>query len=379
MQFDLSEEQELLKATLQQFLTQRYGFRERVAASRSAPGYRADIWQALAKDLGLLGVIAPEALGGLVGGADEQLLVMEEMGRFLCLEPVAETGFQSVWLLSHGNGAARALVGPIAEGRLIVVPAVGEPGLRYDFEDIDTQAEQSADGWEISGRKAVVVAAPWAQRLIVAARTSGSAGEGQGLSLFVVPVDAAGVTLHPYPTIDGRCAADIVLDRVKVDGDALIGTSGDGLSLLEEWRDRAIAGQAAEAAGLLDRLLSDTVAYCKDRHQFGAPIASYQALQHRMVDMHIQVELVRAAALLAAAKLDAPCHERARAASSAKVAVAQACRFVGQNAVQLHGGMGMTDELAIGHYFKRATQIEAEFGTESWHLARLARLAATAN
>jgi len=378
MQFDLSEELNLLKATLQQFLTQRYGFRERVSASRTAPGYRPDIWQALAQQLGLLGVIAPEPVGGLGGGADEQMIVMEEMGRFLCLEPVAETVFQAMWLLSKAAPPVQALAAQIVEGRVIVVPAIGEPGVRYDFPAITTRAEQTAGDWMISGHKAVVVAAPWAQHLIVAARTSGEAGDADGLSLFVVPTDAAGVTLQPYPTIDGRHAADIVLEAVPVEASALIGKPGDGLALLEEWRDRAIAGQAAEAAGLLDRLVTDTVAYCKERQQFGAPIASYQVLQHRMVDMHIQVELVRSAALLAAAKLDAPPRERARAASSAKVAVAQACRYVGQNAVQLHGGMGMTDELAIGHYFKRATQIEAELGTESWHLARLAMLAAEA-
>lgn len=379
MQFDPSEEQNLLKATLQQFLTQRYGFRERVEASRMAPGYRTEIWQAFAKELGLLGVAAPEALGGLGGSPDEQMIVMEEMGRFLCLEPVAEAAFQAIWLLSRGGAAVRALIEPIIEGGMIVVPAVGEPGMRHDLKDIATRAEQAGDGWAISGRKAVVAAAPWAQALIVAARTAGEPEDAEGLTLFMVPVEAAGVTLHPYPTIDGRCAADVVFERVEVGREALVGQLGEGLPLLEEWRDRAIAGQAAEAAGLLDRLVADTVAYCKERHQFGAPIASYQALQHRMVDMHIQVELVRAAAFLAAAKLDAPAEERARAASSAKVAVAQACRYVGQNAVQLHGGMGMTDELAIGHYFKRATQIEAEFGTESWHLARLARLAARAD
>lgn len=377
MQFDLSEEQSLLRATLQQFLSQRYGFRDRVSASRKAPGYRPEIWQAMALELGLLGIIAPESAGGLGGGADEQMIVMEEMGRFLCLEPVAETAFQAMWLLSKAAaGSFQGLVAQVVEGRAIVVPAIGEPGMRYDFPAIAMRAEQAANGWTLSGRKAVVAAAPWAQHLIVAARTSGRPGDTEGLSLFVVPTETAGVTLQPYPTIDGRHAADVVFEAVRVEASALIGKPGEGLALLEQWRDRAIAGQAAEAAGLLDRLVTDTVAYCKERQQFGAPIASYQVLQHRMVDMHIQVELVRSAALLASVKLDAPPRERARAASSAKVAVAQACRFVGQNAVQLHGGMGMTDELAIGHYFKRATQIEAELGTQAWHLSRLAMLAA---
>lgn len=365
MNFDLTEEQALLKATLQQFMVQRYPFKARVEASRGELGYRAEIWRAFADELGLLGVIAPPELGGMGGDAVEQLVVMEELGRHLCLEPVAESVFQAGWLMARGGDSVRAIVPQIASGATIAAVAVSEPGMGYDLAEISTWAEPAGDGWVLSGTKAVAMAAPWANWLVVAAKTEG------GILLFVVPADAPGLHLQVYPTIDGRRAADVTLQRVQVPGDMVI---AGGLPLLEEWRDRAIAAQAAEAAGLLDRLVTDTVDYAKQRQQFGQPIASFQALQHRMVDMHIQLELVRAAAVLAACKLSAPEQERARAASSAKIAVAKACRFVGQNAVQLHGGMGMTDELAIGHYFKRATQIEGEQGSESWHLARLARL-----
>lgn len=372
MNFELNEDQRLLKDMLNQFLTQRYGFAERVRASREEPGYREDIWTALSTELELFGLTVPPAQGGHGGGAVEQMIVMEELGRALVLEPVCETLFQCGWLLAQGGDAHAGLLSDVAAGKVKLALAISEPGMRYDLEDIATSAESTGRGWTITGRKSVVMAAPWADHLIVAAQTS------EGLSLFVVAAHAAGVTLHAYPTIDGRRAADIELVDVQVSPDALLGALGGGLALLEEVRDRAIAAQAAEAAGLLDRLLTDTVAYCKQRKQFGQPIASFQALQHRMVDMYMHVEMTRAAALLASVKLDGPADERARAASSAKVTLANACRFVGQNAVQLHGGMGMTDELAIGHYFKRATVLEAEFGSADWHLARHARLSAQA-
>ncbi|MBK6707938.1 MAG: acyl-CoA dehydrogenase family protein [Sphingomonadales bacterium] len=374
MNFELSEDQQMLQNMLRQFLAQRYGFAERVAASRSDPGYRTEIWSALAGELGLLGATISQERGGLGGGAIEQMIIMEELGRALMLEPVAETLFHGGWLLEKAGGAATGLLGDVAAGKVRLALAIGEPQMRYDYGYIAATAEPGPAGWRLNGQKSVVIAAPWADRLIVAARTSGQAGDASGISLFLVSSDADGVAMHPYPTIDGRRAADIILTNVEVSQDALIGGEGRGLELLEELRDRAVAAQAAEASGLLDKLLQDTVAYTQQRQQFGQPIASFQVLQHRMVDMYMHVELTRAAALLATLKLDAPADERARAASSAKATVAEACRFVGQNAVQLHGGMGMTDELPIGHYFKRATQIEGEFGSADWHLARRARL-----
>jgi len=374
MNFELSEDQQMLQNMLRQFLAQRYGFAERVAASRSDLGFRPEIWSALTGELGVLGATISQEQGGLGGGAVEQMIIMEELGRALVLEPVSETLFHGAWLLEKAGGAAAGQLAEVAAGKVRLALAVGEPQMRYDYAEVAATAERSTSGWRLSGQKSVVIAAPWADQLIVAARTSGRAGDAAGISLFLLPADAAGVSMHPYPTIDGRRAADIILSDVEVSQEALVGGEGQGLELLEELRDRAVAAQAAEASGLLDKLLQDTVAYTQQRQQFGQPIASFQVLQHRMVDMYMHVELTRAAALLATLKLDAPADERARAASSAKATVAEACRFVGQNAVQLHGGMGMTDELAIGHYFKRATQIEGEFGTADWHLARRAKL-----
>ena len=374
MNFELSDDQRMLQDMLRQFLAQRYGFAERVAASRSDLGYRPEIWSAFADELGLLGATISPDQGGFGGGAVEQMIIMEELGRALVLEPVAETLFHGGWLLEKAGGSAAQILRDVAKGKTRLALAIGEPQMRYDYEDIAATAERTAAGWRLNGQKAVVIGAPWADQLIVAARTSGSVGDAAGISLFLTAADEAGVAMHPYPTIDGRRAADIILTDVVVGSDAVIGGEGQGLELLEELRDRAVAAQAAEAAGLLDKLLQDTVAYTQQRQQFGQPIATFQVLQHRMVDMYMHVELTRAAALLATLKLDAPADERARAASSAKATLAEACRFVGQNAVQLHGGMGMTDELPIGHYFKRATQIEGEFGIADWHLARRARL-----
>lgn len=371
MDFDLTEEQALLRATLSQFLAQQYGFAQRTAASRREPGYRLDIWQDIAGRLGLLGATLSVEAGGLGGGAVEQMLIMEELGRALVLEPVAETLFQGAWLLEQ-CGARDVLPGVIA-GDVRLAIAIGEPGMRYDLADIAAKAARTGDSWCLTGGKAVVMAAPWATHLIIAARTSGNAGEAYGLSLFLVPAKAEGLTLHAYPTVDGRRAADVVLESAAA---SLIGLEGKALEMLEELRDRAIAAQAAEASGLLDRLVKDTVEYTKQRQQFGQTIADFQVLQHRMVDMHMQVEMVRSAAVFSALKLDADPVERALAASAAKVTVANACRFVGQNAVQLHGAMGMTDELPIGHYFKRATVMESDWGSVDWHLARHAVLSA---
>lgn len=377
MNFTLTDEQNLLRASLGQFLQQRYDFAERTAASRGAAGYRADIWSALANELGVLGMTISEAHGGLGGGPVEQMILMEEAGRALLIEPVSETVFQAGWLLEQAGGAlAGQLLGQIAGGAVKLAVALGEPSMRYDLADISIRALRDGTGWRLDGVKAMVMAAPWADRLIVAARTAGQAGDADGLSLFVVDPAAPGVALHPYPTVDGRRAADIEFAGVALPAEAQIGPEGGALALLEAMRDRAIAAQAAEAAGLLDKLLADTVEYTKQRQQFGQPISSFQVLQHRMVDMYMQVEMVRSAAVLAALKLDGDPAERARAASAAKVTVANACRFIGQNAVQLHGGMGMTDELPIGHYFKRATLIESEHGTADWHLARHAALSA---
>jgi alkylation response protein AidB-like acyl-CoA dehydrogenase len=378
MEFELNEEQVQLKSGLDRYLASANDFTRRTAAIRSAAGRCEDLWQALAGELGVLGAGLPEAHGGF-GGALEQMVVMEAAGRALLGEPLAETLCQAAPLLAHAGGAvADALLAGIVAGQVRIAHAVGEADMGNDLAGIDLPATRTASGWRLDGEKQVVVGAPWATHLLLAARTAGVPGNGQGISLFVVPARTKGLTMHPYRTLDERQAADLVLSGVELGSDALIGMEGAGLALLEEWRDRAIAAATAEACGLLERLIEDTVAYAKQREQFGQKIGSFQALQHRMVDMYLQLELVRSAALLVCQALDGPAEDRAKAASSAKVTVAQACRFIGQNAVQLHGGMGMTDELPIGHYFKRATVIEHSFGSAGWHTMRRAAMDAVA-
>jgi alkylation response protein AidB-like acyl-CoA dehydrogenase len=376
MQVALSEEQVLLKDALSGFLADRYRFADRVATARAQPGFDAALWQALTGDLGLGGMAIPAEHGGLASDFADQMVVMEECGRALLVEPLAESCFLAAPLLARlgGEGAA-AWLPRIASGEARVVLAVGEADMGYDLRDIALSATRTATGWRLDGTKSVVVAGPWAQALIVAARSAGERGDTAGLSLFLVPVETPGVDISAYPTLDERRAADIRFDGVLLPDGALLGEAGQALESLEWVRDRAIALQAAEATGLLDRLVADTIAYCRDRQQFGQPLSSFQVLQHRMVDMFLHTELTRSAALLAAGLVDGDPRERALAASAAKVTVAQACRFVGQNAVQLHGGMGMTDELPIGHYFKRATVIEREHGSADFHLRRHASFA----
>ena len=374
MDFELNDEQQQLKATLQRYLAGAGDFAARTRALRSEPGWREQVWQGLA-ELGVLSIGLPEAQGGFGGGL-EMLAAMEELGRALAPEPVAETLFQAAPLLARGGHAE--LVEGIAAGTVRFAVAVGEEGMRDDLSAIALNAARTANGWRLDGTKCVVIAAPWATHLLVAARTAGQAGEGQGLSLFVVPADAPGLTMTPYRMLDERRAADVHFAGVELGAGALVGAEGQGLALLEEWRDRAIAAAAAEACGVIERLLDDTVAYAKQREQFGQKIGSFQVLQHRMVDMVLELELARSAAMLACQSLDGDAAQRSAAASAAKVTVARACRFAGQNAVQLHGGMGMTDELAIGHYFKRATVIEHQFGSAGWHLARRAAVDAAA-
>ena len=301
-------------------------------------------------------------IGAALLDAQQGAIIAEEIGRARAPLPFAEVA-TAAWLLDRCGA-------PALPAAAIATLAWAEPALRYDFADIKTRAGRSGDGWRLGGTKAVVGWAAGAEAIIVAARTG-----DDGVSLFRIdPARTDGLHLSPYRTIDGHPAADMSLEDHLLSADALIGPEGGAIDLLEEARDRALALLAAEAVGLLDSLLEQTVAYTGQRRQFGQPIAGFQALQHRMVDMYLECELARSSAWLAVEALDESAAARARAVSSAMVNVARACRFVGQQAIQLHGGMGMTDELAIGHYVKRAMAIEVLWADADWHLARIAGL-----
>ncbi|HEY2049423.1 MAG TPA: acyl-CoA dehydrogenase family protein [Caulobacteraceae bacterium] len=375
MDFSFTEEQGLLRDSVAAYLTDHYDFDKRRAAIKSGDGWRPEVWKAFAQDLGILGAAFPEDVGGLGGGPIETMVVMEEFGRALVVEPYLSTvviggGF----LRRAGTDAAKEVIGGVIGGDVLIAFAWAEPQARYSLFDLKTTARQEGGGWVLNGQKAVVIGAPWATHLLVTARTGGGQRDAGGVSVFLVPKSAAGVVTRDYPTVDGRRASEISFENVRLGPEALIGEAGGALPLVEQVVDEAIAATCAEACGVLRKLHEGTLEYTKQRKQFGQPIAAFQVLQHRMVDMFIQVEQSVSMTYMAHIRLSEEAEERAKSISAAKVQIGRACKFVGQNAIQLHGGMGMTDEMAIGHYFKRATMLEGEFGSTDHHLRRYERL-----
>lgn len=372
MHFSLTPEQQLLSETVQRFLAKEYGFEARRRILRSPEGWSREVWATLA-EMGLLGLQVPEAHGGMGPAPVETLLTLMAMGRALVVEPYLSSAVMGTALVRDlGSPAQQAVLLPaLAMGETIVVPAHGEDGARYDLERVTTVAARKGRGWELRGQKAVVLHASAADHLLVSARTAGEADDPAGISLFLVPRGAPGLSLISYPTLGGHRAAQVVLSDVTVADDALLGEPGRALEALSATFDLGVAALCAEAAGALQATLEATIEYTKTRKQFGVPLAKFQALQHRMADMLIHVEQARSMAYLAslrAGETDAP--ERRRAVSAAKVIVGQACRQVGQQAVQLHGGMGVSDEVPVSHYFRRLAAIELSLGDSEHHLER---------
>ena len=376
MDFSFTEEQTLLRNTVQSLLSDKYDFDTRRKVAKSADGWRPEIWAQFA-ELGLLAAPFSEEMGGLGGGAIETMIVMEEFGRHLVIEPYLETVVIAGGFLREGGSAAQqeAHIPGIVGGETVWAFAYAEPQGRYNLADLTTTAKKDGSGYVINGYKAVVLGAPWAQKLIVTARTSGGQRDRDGVSVFIVDKSAAGVSTRDYPTVDGRRASEITFENVKVDADALIGAEGKGLPLVEKITDQAIAALSAEAIGCMKELNTATVEYCKTRKQFGVPIGKFQVLQHRMVDMFMAYEQSVSMTYMVNLKLDEGDAERTKAAAGAKVQIGKAGRFVGQQAVQLHGGMGMTDELSVGHYFKRLTMIDTQFGNIDYQLKRYSEAA----
>ena len=368
MNFDFSEEQHQLRDSLRALLTDRYTFEWRRASIGTPTGLSPDAWGWFA-ELGILSMTLPERVGGLQLDRMSTLVVMEELGRSLVIEPYLETVVMCGDLLARAaSNYADQLLAKIGSGTALVALAASEPTSRYEPSCLCTSAERDGAHWQLNGVKSMVISAPWASHLLVPARTSG------GVSLFMLDKTTPGVVLHECATIDGRRAADIVLRKVQLPAEALLYEDGLALERLEHTIDAGIAALGAEAIGVLEQLHHLTLDYCKQRRQFGQPIGKFQALQHRLVDMYMEIELARSAIYLATLKLDAPAHERAAAAAAAKASVNQACRLVGQSAVQLHGGIGMTDDVAVSHLFKRASTIELQLGTTDYHVTRYAAL-----
>lgn len=371
MDFTLTEEQELLRGGLTKFLSTRYNLESSRAAAKLGAGWQPDIWRGFAVELGILGATLPEDAGGLGGGHVEAMVIAEALGHALVVEPFVDTVVVAGGLLRRAGGpTAAAVLGEIADGSAIVALAAAEAASGDDWRTVSTTAERDNAEWVLRGEKIVVVSAPLATHLLVTAVAA------EGMSLFLVDLAAVdeGLTSHAYRTIDDRRAADLTFDGLRLPADALLGEPGHAWPSLARALDEGAAAVCAEAVGAMRKVLADTVEYCKQRHQFGVPIGSFQALQHRLVDMHMELEQAVAATYLAVLNLDAEADTRARAGSAAKATVGRAARFIGQNAVQLHGGMGMTEELAIGHYFKRLTAVQYEFGSTDHHITRYAGL-----
>lgn len=373
MDFDLSEEQRLLKESVDGLLTDAYDFDQRKKYMAEKGGWSKALWGKLAEQ-GLLGLPFSEDDGGFGAGGVETMIVMEALGKALMLEPYLATVVIGGGFLRRGGSAEQkaAHIPGIIDGSKTFAFAQLEKNSRYDLQDVSTTAKKKGTGWVIDGEKFVVLNGESADTLIVTARTKGGQRDRDGIGVFLVPADAKGIAKKSYPTQDGLHAADITLTGVEVGADAVIGDPENGLPLIERVVDDARTALCAEAVGAMDESLKSTVEYLKTRKQFGVPIGSFQTLQHRAADMFVAVEQARSMSMFATMASDfEDARERAAAIAAAKVQIGKSAKFVGQQSIQLHGGIGMTQEAKIGHYFKRLTMIENTFGDTDYHLRRV--------
>lgn len=381
MNFELTAEQQLLQESLARLLAERYNFEQRKAHLFATPGWSREMWSRYA-EMGLLALPFAAADGGLGGGPVDTMIVSESFGRALTLEPYVATVLLAGGCLRFaGTSAQRARIIPaISDGSEILAFAHTERQARYDLADVSTTArrDDSRDpgGWVLDGTKDFVLHGDIAGKLIVSARISGERRDRSGVALFIVDATTPGLSRRGYVMQDGMRAADITLSRVFVSDDALLGggeATGEALAVIERVVDATIAALCAEAVGAMARAHEITVEYLKIRKQFGAPIGSFQALQHRAVDMLVMIEQARSLAMYATMMSeDSDAAARSRAVSAAKVYIGRAGKFVGEQAIQLHGGIGVTEECAVGHYYRRLTMIDILFGDSAHHLAAVA-------
>jgi pimeloyl-CoA dehydrogenase small subunit len=374
MDFELTDEQRLLRESVDRLLADHYSFGQRRGYLAEPEGWSTHLWSRYAEQ-GLLGLPFHEDYAGFGGGPIEIMLVMEAFGRVLALEPyLATVVLSGTALRLAGSEAQKGEFLPrIADGSLILAFAHGERQARYDLSDVLTTAKPTARGWLLDGAKSVVAHADSAEQLIVSARVAGERDDPDGIGLFLVDAKANGVARRSYPMRDGSRAAEISLSRVEVEPDAVLGAPGKAMPVIERVVEAGIAATSAEAVGAMEAMHAMTLEYLKTRQQFGRPIGQNQVLQHRAAEMLIALEQGRSMAMLATMMVDEPDpEERARNIAMAKIGVGRASRFVAQNAIQLHGGIGMTEEYAVGHYFRRCMVIEHTFGDPAYHLSRLA-------
>ncbi len=375
MDFSFTEEQNMLRDSVRKFVEKDYAFESRRALLKTELGFSREHWKGFA-DLGWTALPFSEEDGGLGGKAVDTMIVLEELGKGLVLEPYLPTVIFAGGILKRAGAAVKQKYLPgLIEGNTIAAVAYAEPDSRFDLGRVSTEAKRDGNAFSLTGKKVTVVAGNAADLLVVSARTSGKPGDRNGITLFAVDAKSPGIERVSFQTVDGLRAAHITFTNVKVPADQVIGEVDNGLPILDEGSDEAIIGLGAEATGIMEVLYKSTVAYTKERKQFGVPIASFQVLQHRMVDQFMEYEQFKSMLYMATMAQDSK-RNVAKAASGLKVLLGRSGRFVGQAAIQNHGGMGMTEELAVSHFFKRMTVIELMLGNAEHHLDRYRQLPA---
>lgn len=374
MNFTHTEDRQMLADSLDRYVAEQYSLETRHQISQSKLGYSPEQWAKFA-ELGVIGALFTEAQGGFGGDGFDIAVVFESLGRGLVLEPFLASAVLAGSALTHaGNDAQQALLAGLIDGSHLATLAHEEADSHYALHRISTRAVRDGDHYVIDGAKAVVALGDQAQTVIVSTRTSGDVASEDGISLFVVPTNMAGVSLRAYPNIDGSRAAEITFTQVRVPASALLGAEGQGLATLEHAVGRGILALCAESLGAMEVSKKQTIEYLQTRKQFGKAIGSFQALQHRMADVLLEIEQARSAVINAAAALQADRSTRERALSAAKYSIGRIGTLVAEECIQLHGGIGMTWELPMPHYAKRLVMIDHQLGDEDHHLARFIAL-----
>jgi len=371
MDLSYTDEQNLLRDSLQRFVSSSYDINHRNKLTSTEEGFSRENWQQYA-DLGWLAMSFAEEDGGIGGTPVDTQVMMEEFGKGLIVEPFLASIVMAGTALSEAGSEAQkeALIPGLIDGSLIATVAIAEPDTHQEFERINMTATLKDGEYSLSGQKAVVLSAQSANQIIVAARTSGQDADHDGISFFIVAADSKGLSRKDFPTVDGLRASDLTFDSVKVPADSLLGEAGKGYPLLTKIINRAILALSAEAVGAMEILYKDTIAYTKQREQFDHALSDFQVLKHRMTEMFVEYSLAKSLTLKATMLESQGSEETQRTIHALKYLIGKTSRFVAQNAVQLHGGMGMTEELRVAHYFKRLTVIDAMFGNTDYHLER---------
>ena len=374
MNFELDEDRRMLADTLNRFIAEHYPFETRDKIAKSEHGFSREMWARFA-ELGAIGALFREADGGYGGTAVDIAVVFEALGRGLVVEPFLSSAVLAGGAIAAaGNDAQKALIEEIIAGSKIAAFAHDEPGSHYEPSRVATRAVRSGNAWVLDGVKAVVHHAEHADVFVVSARTAGDAGDEAGISLFLVPATARGLALRGYPLIDGGRAAEVALTRLELPADALLGEEGKAFATIEKVAGAGVLALCAEALGAMQAAKDATLEYLRTRRQFGVFIGTFQALQHRMADMLLEIEQARSAVINAAAALDAPRVQRERALSAAKYTIGRTGALVAEESIQMHGGIGMSWELSLPHYAKRLVMIDHQLGDEDHHLQRYIEL-----